>query len=76
MQNKLRQLIMSALKRNVYTAELPLVVNLRGYDVHVSGKLASQKDVQEVISTVESVSPYLNVIADFIVTEEAQAAAR
>jgi hypothetical protein len=74
MQNKLRQLIMSALKRNAYTTGLPLVVRLRGYDVHISGKLATLKDVQEVVSTVESVSPYLNVITDFIVDEEAQAA--
>ena len=65
---------MSALKRNDYTAELPLVVRMSGYDVYISGKLATNRDVQEAISTVESVSPYLNVHADFIVTEEAHAA--
>lgn len=76
MQNKLRQLIMSALKRNEYTSSLPLVVHLVGYDVFISGRVATNQQFQEVISTVESVSPYLRVHAELEITESAHAAAR
>ena len=76
MQNKLRQLIMSALKRNVYTSSLPLVVHLVGYEVYISGKVASNQQYQEVISTVESVSPYLRVYVALQVDKAAQAVAR
>ena len=76
MQNKLRQLIMSALKRNVYTSALPLVVHLVGYNVYISGRVASNRQIQEVVSTIESVSPYLRVHVALQVDEEAPAVAR
>ena len=74
MQNKLRQLIVSALMRNVYTSEQTLIVEMEGYDVHVSGKVASRRHIDEVISTVESVSPYLRVHTDLLIIQESPAA--
>lgn len=64
MQNKLRQLVISALKRNEYTAHLPLRVSVRGYDVVISGQVASDKTAHEVLNTVKRVSPHLRVQSD------------
>ena len=61
MQNKLRQLIVTALKRNEFTCNLPLHVSLRGYNVVVSGHVNSEDTILEVVATIESVSPYLRV---------------
>ncbi|KAB2903801.1 MAG: hypothetical protein KJ064_10500 [Anaerolineae bacterium] len=61
MQNKLRQLIISALKRNELTSYLPLRLSVKGYHVVVEGTVDSKSLVYEVISTIESVSPYLVV---------------
>ena len=61
MQNKLRQLIISVLKRNEFTCNLPLHISLRGYEVVVSGFVTTEDEILEVIATIESVSPYLQV---------------
>lgn len=61
MQNKIRQLIISALKRNELTSYLPLRLSVKGYYVVVEGTVDSKSLVYEVISTIESVSPYLTV---------------
>ena len=61
MQNKLRQLVVSALKRNEFTANLPLQVGVRGYHVIISGNIDSDELICEVVATAESVSPYLVV---------------
>ncbi|NJL94568.1 MAG: hypothetical protein HC915_13015 [Anaerolineae bacterium] len=61
MQNKLRQLIISALKRNEFTSHLPLSIKLQGYQVVVYGSVPAEELIYEVVATVESVSPYLQV---------------
>jgi hypothetical protein len=61
MQNKLRQLIISALKRNEFTTMLSLDLSVQGYKVTVSGEVENDALIYEVIATVESVSPNLRV---------------
>jgi hypothetical protein len=61
MQNKLRQLIIIALKRNHLTRDLPIAVSIRGYQVTVSGSVPSRALHYEVINTVEAVSPHLRL---------------
>ena len=61
MQNKLRQLIISALKRNEFTTMLPLELSVHGYNVIVSGEVENDALIYVVIATVESVSPNLRV---------------
>lgn len=61
MQNKLRQLIISALRRNDYTADLPIQVRVVGYDVTISGYVPADFIRSEVVATIESVSPYLRI---------------
>jgi len=63
MQNKLHQLIISALKRNDHTHMLNLGITVKGYDVIVSGQVISQHQAYEVIQTIESVSPHLRVFS-------------
>lgn len=71
MQNKLHQLVMIALKRNGVTTNLPLEISMRHYQVTVSGTVSSARLVQEVIETIESVSPYLYVTSQLEVQEPA-----
>lgn len=73
MHNKLRQLIFIALKRNEFTARLPLRLSLRGYDVIVEGEVDSEASIYEVVATIESVSPYLRVRSRMTVSERAPA---
>ncbi|HLA42136.1 MAG TPA: hypothetical protein VJZ27_01800 [Aggregatilineales bacterium] len=61
MQNKLRQLIIIALRRNHITRDLPIAVTIHGYDVILSGEVPSKALRYEVINTVEAVSPHLRV---------------
>lgn len=75
MQNKLRQLIISALKRNPYTNELALNIQVRGYYVTVRGVVSSDKLAEEVIRTIESVSPHLRVQSGLRVLEAVPALA-
>lgn len=74
MQNKLRQLIISALKRNEFTSHLPLHISLRGYDVVVSGVVPTDEIVCEVVATVESVSPYLQVHSEMELEQQPELA--
>jgi hypothetical protein len=69
MHTKLRQLVISALKRNDQTAKLPLTISLKHYQVVVSGEVASDKTAQEVVNTIESVSPYLQVQSRLTIAE-------
>jgi len=63
MQSKLRQLIITALKRNELTAPLDIYVQLnRGHEVTLSGYAPNATSLYEAIATIESVSPYLRVI--------------
>ncbi len=73
MQNKIRQLIISALKRNEITSYLPLSLSVKGYHVVVEGAVDSKALVYEVISTIESVSPYLVVHSRLVVEQRKQA---
>lgn len=73
MQNKLRQLILSALMRNPLTADLSVAVSLNNYAVTVSGIVPSFQHQAEVIRTIEAVSPYLQVTAKLKVAEYASA---
>lgn len=73
MQNKLRQLIISALKRNEFTSYLPLRLTVKGYHVMVEGTVDSKAMIYEVISTIESVSPYLIVHSRLSVQQRKQA---
>ncbi|MBZ0310368.1 MAG: hypothetical protein K8I82_30180 [Anaerolineae bacterium] len=73
MQNKLRQLIISALKRNELTSYLPLRLTVKGYHVMVEGTVDSKAMVYEVIATIESVSPYLIVHSRLSVKQRKQA---
>lgn len=61
MQNKLRQLVISALKRNERTTRLPLNVMVNGYEVVVSGQVDSEHLVEETVRTIQGVSPHLRV---------------
>ena len=76
MQNKLRQLIVSALKRNEFTARLPLHINLKGYEVTISGAVPSEEMIFEVVVTVESVSPNLRVRSRMQITSKQHATVR
>lgn len=73
MQNKLRQLIISAIKRNELTSYLPLRLSVKGYHVIVEGTVESKTLVYEVISTIESVSPYLIVHSRLQIEKRKQA---
>jgi len=69
MQNKLRQLILSALRRNPRTARLNISVAVRGYEVLVTGGVPNKALIGEVVMTVEAVSPYLRVYSEMHVVE-------
>ena len=76
MQNKLRQLVISALKRNEFTAPLPLSITINGLDVFVFGSVPVEDLVYEVVATVESVSPYLRVHSRMKVAKRSHAGVR
>jgi osmotically-inducible protein OsmY len=76
MQNKLRQLITSALKRNIRTTTLTIEVSVRGYNVVVSGSVPSQEIADEVVGTIESVSPHLRVKHRMTIVEAEHVIAR
>jgi hypothetical protein len=61
MHAKLHQLVISALKRNHRTANLSLKVSLNGYQVTVAGEVASESLADEILTTVQAVSPMLKV---------------
>ena len=61
MNQKLRQLVITSLKRNYHTSKLPLQISIKGYNVMVSGSVPSQKSLREAIGTIQAVSPLLNV---------------
>jgi hypothetical protein len=69
MHNKLRQLVLSALRRNPRTARLDVSVAVRGYEVLVTGGVPSKALIGEVITTVEAVSPHLRVYSEMHVVE-------
>jgi|GEM_PF-4167095 len=71
MQNKLHQLVILALKRNSATAELQLDISMRGNHVIIRGYIYSDRLAQEVVDTVESVSPYLKVTSELTIAEPA-----
>jgi hypothetical protein len=76
MHSKLHQLVISALKRNYHTAHLSLTVSLRGYQVNVTGEVASETTVNEVIRTIQSVSPMLHVHSQLKIIRQTTATSR
>lgn len=61
MQTKLRQLVVSALRRNDHTTHLPISLSISKYQVIVQGEVPTPQDAQEVIQTIKSVSTLLEV---------------
>jgi osmotically-inducible protein OsmY len=61
MQTKLRQLVISALRRNDHTTHLPISLQMSQYQVIVQGEVPTPQDAQEVIQTIKSVSTLLEV---------------
>jgi osmotically-inducible protein OsmY len=61
MQTKLRQLVISALRRNDHTTHLPISLQMSKYQVIVQGEVPTPQDAQEVIQTIKSVSTLLKV---------------
>jgi len=57
----LRHLIERALKRNTFTADQPIRVQLRGEAVLLIGSVSHSDLVAEAVATVESVAPFLRV---------------
>ncbi|MFP4321126.1 MAG: hypothetical protein ACLFTK_01590 [Anaerolineales bacterium] len=76
MQTKLHQLVISALKRNPRTAYLNVAVAIVGYDVVVSGQVPNTRLADEVITTVEGVSPHLRVSSQLETRNQRPALAR
>ena len=73
MQNKLRQLVISALKRNEQTMRLPLTIVVYGYEVVVSGQVETEAQIRETVRTIQLVSPHLRVHPRLVLKEHAGA---
>ena len=57
----LHHLIVRALKRNTFTADLPIDVRVVGEDVMLYGMVTHEDLIPEVVATVEAVAPFLRV---------------
>jgi hypothetical protein len=60
-RESLHHLIVRALQRNTFTADEPIKVVLRGYDVVLRGTVSHPDLILEAVATVEAVAPFLNV---------------
>jgi osmotically-inducible protein OsmY len=69
MQNKLRQLIISALMRNETTRDLPVHITLQGCDLVLTGQVPTPDHATEVIQTVEAVSTVLKIQNRLVIIE-------
>lgn len=61
MQNKIKEAVEAALRRNTFTAHQPIEVEVRGRHVILNGEVNHEELVYEAIATAEAVSYQLVV---------------
>lgn len=71
MQNKLRQLVISALMRNEVTCDLDIHLTITGYEVTISGQVPTPDHSTEAVSTIQAVSSLLRVHNRLVVIQAA-----
>lgn len=67
MKAKITTAVLAALKRNTFTANQPIHVQVKGRQVILIGEVEREDLVFEAIATAESVSPALRVISQLTV---------